>query len=52
MRKDDMSAFFIKEGKIDVVGKIWHAENRKLRPITEADIHELEQSLSDFWLNA
>lgn len=38
-----MSAFFIKEGKIDVVGKIWHADNRKLHPITEDDIHELEQ---------
>ena len=42
---EDMSAFFIKEGKIDVVGKIWHAENRELRPITEDDIHELEQDI-------
>ena len=41
---EDMSAFFIKEGQIDVVGKIWHAENRKLRLISEDDIHELEQS--------
>ena len=42
---EDMSAFFIKEGKIDVVGKIWRAENRELRPITEDDIHELEQDI-------
>ena len=40
---EDMSAFFIKEGKIDVVGKIWRVENRKLRPIIEDDMHELEQ---------
>ncbi len=40
---EDMSAFFIKEGKIDVVGKIWHAENRKLRLVSEDDIRELEQ---------
>ena len=40
---EDMSAFFIKEGKIDVVGKIWRAENRKLRLVSEHDIRELEQ---------
>ena len=42
---EDMSAFFIKEGQIDVVGKIWRAEDRKLRLINEDDIHELEQDL-------
>ncbi len=40
---EDMSAFFIKGGKIDVVGNIYHAENRELRPLTEHDIQELEQ---------
>ena len=40
---EDMSAFFIKEGRIDVVGKIYRVENRDLRPISENDIHELEQ---------
>ena len=40
---EDRSAFFIKGGKIDVVGKIYHAENRELRPITKCDIQELEQ---------
>ena len=40
---EDMSAFFIKEGKIDIVGKIYRVENRDLRPISENDIHELEQ---------
>lgn len=39
---EDMSAFFIKEGKIDIVGKIYRVENRDLRPISENDIHELE----------
>ena len=39
---EDMSAFFIKEGKIDVVGKIYRVENRKLCPIREDDIHALE----------
>ena len=42
---EDMSAFFIKEGKIDVVGKIWRAENRELRPINEDDIRELEEDM-------
>ncbi len=40
---EDMSAFFIKGGKIDVVGNIYRAENRQLRPLTEDDIRELEQ---------
>ena len=40
---EDMSAFFIKGGKIDVVGTIWHAAKRKLRPVTDDDIQELEQ---------
>ena len=35
---EDMSAFFIKEGRIDAVGKIFRAENRKLRPLTDNDI--------------
>ncbi len=40
---EDMSAFFIKRGKIDVVGRIFRADNRELRPITEDDTLELEQ---------
>ncbi|MBP5151486.1 MAG: Type 1 glutamine amidotransferase-like domain-containing protein [Lachnospiraceae bacterium] len=40
---EDMSALFIKNGKIDIVGSIHCAEDRKIRPITEADIKELEQ---------
>ena len=40
---EDMSAFFIKKGKIDIVGSIHCAEDRKLRPITKEDIKELEQ---------
>ncbi|MCR4740114.1 MAG: methyltransferase domain-containing protein [Lachnospiraceae bacterium] len=40
---EDMSAFFVKEGRIDTVGRIWRVENRVLRPITQDDIHELEQ---------
>ncbi|MCR4960672.1 MAG: methyltransferase domain-containing protein [Lachnospiraceae bacterium] len=40
---EDMSAFFIKGGRIDVAGNIHCAEDRKLRPITEEDIKELEQ---------
>ena len=39
----DMSAFFIKEGRIDTVGTICRAENRELRPLTGDDIKELEQ---------
>ena len=40
---EDMSAFFIKDGKIDTVGKIYRVENRELRLITEYDIKELER---------
>ena len=40
---EDMSAFFIKEGKINTVGNIYRAENRKLRLFNEEDIKELEQ---------
>ncbi len=40
---EDMSAFFIKGGKIDVVGTVWRAENGDLRLITEDDVRELEQ---------
>ena len=40
---EDMSAFFIKAGKIDAVGNIYRVENRQLRPITKDDINELEQ---------
>ena len=39
---EDMSAFFIRNGKIDTVGKIYRAENRELRLITEEDLRELE----------
>ena len=42
---EDMSAFFIKGGKIDTVGTIWRAENRELRPLTAEDIIELEQDI-------
>ena len=41
----DMSAFFIKGGKIDTVGTICRAENRELRPLTGDDINELEQDI-------
>ena len=40
---EDMSAFFIKGGKIDVVGRIYCGENRVLRLLAEEDIRELEQ---------
>ncbi|MBQ1734585.1 MAG: methyltransferase domain-containing protein [Lachnospiraceae bacterium] len=40
---EDMSAFFIKEGRIETVGTIWRVENRELRTITDEDIKELEQ---------
>ncbi len=40
---EDLSAFFIKGGKVDIVGKIYHVENRALRPLTEDDLRELEQ---------
>ena len=39
---EDLSAFFVKDGKIDTVGKIYRAENRELKPISEEDIRELE----------
>ena len=32
---EDMSAFFIKDGKIETVGKIYRVENRELRLLTE-----------------
>lgn len=40
---EDMSAFFIKEGRIDVVGTIYRVKNREFRVLTEEDIKELEQ---------
>ena len=40
---EDMSAFFIKRGKIDVVGNIYRVENRELHLLTEGDRDELEQ---------
>ena len=40
---EDMSAFFIKEGRINVVGTIYRVQNRELHVITEEDIKELEQ---------
>ena len=40
---EDMSAFFIKGGKIDTVGKIYRVRDRELRPLTDEDIRELEQ---------
>lgn len=39
----DLSAFFIKNGKIDTVGTIYRVENRELKPLTEEDIKELER---------
>ena len=38
---EDMSAFFIKGGKIDTVGNIYRVENRELRALTEEDIKML-----------
>ena len=38
-----MSAFFIKEGRIETVGTIWRVENKELRTIADEDIKELEQ---------
>jgi ubiquinone/menaquinone biosynthesis C-methylase UbiE len=40
---EDMSAFFIKGGRIDVVGNIYRADHRELHPVTDDDISELEQ---------
>ncbi len=31
---EDMSAFFIKDGKVEIVGKIYRVENRELRPLS------------------
>ena len=45
-----MSAFFIKEGRIDLVGTIHKVIDRKLRVLTEEDIKELEmdeQTMTD-----
>ena len=38
---EDMSAFFIKEGRIDVVGNIYRVKNRELRALSEEDIKML-----------
>ena len=38
---EDMSAFFIKGGKIDTVGNIYRVENRELRSLSEEDIKML-----------
>jgi len=40
---EDMSAFFIKGGRIEVVGTIHKVKDRKLRVLNEEDIKELEQ---------
>jgi hypothetical protein len=48
---EDNSAFFIKEGKIDVVGNIYRAENRELRLLTENDIKELEYGIYEKEIN-
>ncbi len=40
---EDMSAFFIKRGKIDIVGTIYRVKNREFQEITEENIKELEQ---------
>ncbi|MCR4789080.1 MAG: methyltransferase domain-containing protein [Lachnospiraceae bacterium] len=40
---EDLSAFFIKGGKIDIVGNIFCVRDRQLHLITQDDIHELEQ---------
>ncbi len=42
---EDMSAFFIKEGRICTVGNIFRAENGALRPLVDEDIKELERRL-------
>ena len=47
---EDMSAFFIKEGRIDFIGTIHKVIDRKLRVLTEEDIKELEmdeQTMTD-----
>ncbi|MBO7338569.1 MAG: methyltransferase domain-containing protein [Lachnospiraceae bacterium] len=40
---EDMSAFFIKGGRIDVVGTIYRVKDRELQLLTEEGIKELEQ---------
>jgi ubiquinone/menaquinone biosynthesis C-methylase UbiE len=40
---EDMSAFFIKGGKIDTVGTIYRVKNRELQLLTEENIRKLEQ---------
>ncbi|MBR5340933.1 MAG: Type 1 glutamine amidotransferase-like domain-containing protein [Erysipelotrichaceae bacterium] len=40
---EDMSAFFIKDGKIDIVGRIYRVEDGNFRLLTESDIKELEK---------
>ena len=40
---EDLSAFFIKRGRIDVVGTIYKAKDRQLQELTGEDIKELEQ---------
>lgn len=40
---EDMSAIFIKWGKIDIVGTIYRVKNRELQVLTEENIKELEQ---------
>ncbi len=40
---EDMSAFFVKAGRIDVVGTIHKVRDQKLRVLTEEDIKNLEQ---------
>lgn len=40
---EDMSAFFIKEGRIDVVGTIYRVKNRQFQVLTEEGIRELER---------
>ncbi len=42
---EDMSAFFIENGEIDIVGNIYLVENRKLRLLTNDEIQKLKQSL-------
>ena len=46
---EDMSAFFIKEGRINVVGTIYRVQNRELHVLTEEDIKELEQDGDYIW---
>ena len=46
---EDMSAFFIKEGRINVVGTIYRVQNRELHVLIEEDIKELEQDGDYIW---